>query len=65
MEIAPEQLDKFRALYRAKFGIDLTPQEALEKAIPLLRLMQIAYQPMTEADLARVRARQETLLIPK
>jgi hypothetical protein len=65
MEISPEQLDRFRAIYRAKFGIDLTPQEALEKAIPLLHLMQIVYQPMTEADLARVRARQETLLIPK
>lgn len=63
MEISPEQLDKFRAIYRAKFGIDLTPQEALEKAIPLLRLMQIAYQPMTEADLACVRERQKKLLI--
>lgn len=65
MEIAPEQLDKFRAIYRAKFNIDLTPQEALEKAIPLLRLMQIVYQPMTEADLARVQVRQKTLFTPK
>lgn len=63
MEIAPEQLDKFRAIYREKFGVELTPREALEKAIPLLRMMQIAYQPMTEADLARVRERQEKLLI--
>ena len=64
MEIPPEQLESFRAIYRAKFGVELTPQEALEKAIPLLRLMQIVYQPMTEEDLARVRARQETLLKP-
>lgn len=65
MEISPEQLDKFRVIYRAKFDIDLTPREALEKAIPLLRMMQITYQPMTEADLAHVRSRQETLLTPK
>ena len=65
MEISPEQLDKFRAIYRARFNIDLTPQEALEKAIPLLRLTQIVYQPMTEADLARVRTRQKTLLTLK
>lgn len=65
MEISPAQLDKFRAIYHAKFGIDLSPQEALEKAIPLLRLMQIVYQPITEVDLARVRARQQTLLILK
>ncbi len=64
MEIEPEQLDKFRAIYHAKFGLDLTPQEALEKAIPLLRLMQIIYQPITEVDLARVRTRRETLLNP-
>lgn len=62
MEISPEQLDKFRAIYRSKFGIELTPQEALEKATQLLRLMQITYQPITEADHDRVRTRRETLL---
>lgn len=62
MEISPEQIEKFRAIYRAKFNVDLSPQEALEKAVPLLHLMQIVYQPMSEDDLARVRARHEILL---
>ncbi len=66
MEISPEQLNKFRAIYQTKFGIDLTPQEALEKAIALLNVVQLTYQPMTEADLLRVQERQKkTLLIPK
>lgn len=61
MEVSPEQLDAFRAIYRAKFAVELTPQDALEKAIALLTLMQTVYQPMTEDELARVRARQAHL----
>jgi len=58
MEISPEQLDSFRAIYRAKFGLELTPREALEKAIALLTLMKAVYQPMTADDLEQVRSRQ-------
>ena len=62
MEISPEQLERFRAIYQAKFGISLTAQEALEKALPLLTMMKAVYQPITEDDLKRVRERQQTLL---
>ena len=58
MEIAPEQLEKFRALWRVRFGVELTPGEALERAIPLLTLMKAVYRPMTTDDLAMVRERQ-------
>lgn len=62
MEISPEQLDAFRAIYRAKFDVELTPQEALEKAIALLTLMKAVYQPMTENDMAQVRERKSHLM---
>ncbi len=62
MEIAPEQLNAFRALYREKFGIELTQKEALEKALPLLILLKASYRQMTEDDLKRVRERRQTLL---
>ncbi len=58
MEIGPEQLEKFRAIYLAKFGVDLSPQEALETAIPLLDLMKIVYRPITRQDLALAQARK-------
>ena len=64
MEIAPEQLKKFQALYREKFGIELTPQEALEKGLSLLTLMKAVYLPMTDEDLQKTQERQRTLLKP-
>ena len=61
MEIAPEQLEKFRALWRVRFGVEITPQEALERAIPLLTLMRAVYRPITEGDLKAVRERQASI----
>jgi hypothetical protein len=64
MEIAPEQLAKFQALYREKFNIELTPQEALEKGLSLLTLMKAIYLPMTDTDLKNVTDRHRTLPKP-
>lgn len=61
MEIAPAQLEKFRALYREKFNIELTPKEALEKALPLLNLMTFVYQPMKQDELQQVQERKRSL----
>ncbi len=41
MEISLEKLEEFIALYRQEYGLDLTPAEALEQAIPLILLVQI------------------------
>lgn len=62
MDISPKQLDAFRVLYRTKFGIELTPQEALEKALPLLALMETVYRPMKQEELEQVRERKQSLL---
>ena len=64
MEIAPEKLEKFRALWREKFGVEITPKEALEKALPLLTLMKAVYQPLTEAECQEVRQRQQAVERP-
>ncbi len=61
MEIAPQQLEKFRALYREKFNIELTPKEALEKAIPLLNIMKVVYREISHDDLTRVEERKKYL----
>ena len=58
MEVSPEQLEKFRAIYREQFGVELDPKETLEKAIALLQVMKHVYQPMTEVDLQRVQERR-------
>lgn len=41
MQLKPEQVQSFKELYRKHFNIELTEQEALEKALKLVNLMKI------------------------
>jgi hypothetical protein len=62
MEISSEQLESFRSLYIKNFGIELPPQEALEKALSLLGLMKIIYRPITEERFDQVTRRRNRLI---
>lgn len=59
--ISSESLAKFKALYKEHFNEELTDEEALPKAISLLRMMQLIYKPITKEDLDRVIKRREEL----
>lgn len=61
MEISTEQLEKFRTIYKDKFGIEITLSQALEEALPLLTLMKSIYRPMTQDDLKQVQAHRQIL----
>jgi len=41
MKISTKQLNSFIELYRKKYGVVLSDQEALEKAIRFLRLVEL------------------------
>ena len=43
-----EQITSFQALYKRHFGYELSQQEALEKGLQLMRLVEILYKPITE-----------------
>lgn len=61
MHISDKQLAKFKALYKSHFGEDLTPQDALDKAIKLVRMMEIVYKPMTVKQYQQVLERRRKL----
>lgn len=61
MNLSAEQIMNFQSLYRNHFGIDLTVQEALEKALPLVTLMKATFQPMKEEDMLHVQERRQKL----
>lgn len=44
--ISPEALEKYKVIYRSKFGKDISDQEALDQAIKLLTLVDIVYRPV-------------------
>lgn len=62
MEISSEQVESFRSLYAKKFNIELTPREALEKALSLLGLMKIVYRPITKEQFNQVTQRQNCFI---
>ena len=65
MYITNNQLSKFKALYRAHFGEDLSQQDALDKAMKLLVMMKIVYKPMTVERYNQVQERRKQLEMEK
>lgn len=59
--ISEKMLEKYKEIYKRKFGKDISDQDALEQATKLVRLVEIVYQPMTEEDYKKVqKCREET-----
>lgn len=46
MEITEEQLQRFIALYKQEFGITLSPVDAQQSFLSLLRLMGLSVPPL-------------------
>lgn len=57
--ISQEALEEFKAIYKKQFGIDLSDQDALEKATKLLTLMKLVYKPMTKEEYDMVQKRRK------
>jgi hypothetical protein len=48
--ISDKPQDQFAELYKKHFGRELSREEAVEQGTKLLRLMELIYRPMTEAE---------------
>jgi hypothetical protein len=60
--LSDEQITKFQILYKNLFGKDISREEAETKGSKLVRLMQLIYVPITEAEYERVQKRRKQLL---
>lgn len=56
--LTEEQITKFQTLYRKRFGKEISREQALEKGIKLIRLIEIIYKPMTEAEFQQLQNRR-------
>ena len=62
MLLLDADINKFQELYKARFGVDISKDEALAKGTQLLRLMELVYKPMTEEEHELIHKRRlETL----
>ncbi len=57
--ISEKALKEFKEIYKKEFDIDLSDQDALDKATKLLNLIKAVYRPMTKEDYERVQKRRE------
>jgi hypothetical protein len=61
MKISEAQLTSFKVLYKQHFGEELSQEEALEKALKLVRIMQLIYKPITKEQYQKVVKRQQQM----
>lgn len=54
MLLSDKHILEFQAMYKRHFKKDISKEEAYNKAIKLIELVEIAYQPLTEEDLLKV-----------
>ena len=58
MALDNEQITKFQTLYKSRFGKEISREEAYKKGIKLMRLVEITYKPMTEAEYQKLQERR-------
>lgn len=56
--LADEQIIKFQTLYKNRFGKEISREEAYEKGAKLIRLVELIYKLMTEAEYQKLQERR-------
>jgi len=56
--LSEEQIKKFQLLYKKRFGKEISRKEAYGKGVKLLRLIELTYKPMTEAEYQKLQERR-------
>ena len=59
--LSDEQITKFQTLYKSHFGKEIGREEAHEKGMKLIRLIQIIRKPMTEDECRKVQMRHREI----
>lgn len=56
--LSDKQITKFQTLYIKHFGRKISRDEAYEQGVKLIRLVELIYQPMTEAEYQQLQERR-------
>ena len=57
--LTEQQITKFQAIYKARFHKNLSREEAYEQGVKLMRLVELIYKPMTEAEYQALQSRRQ------
>ena len=56
--LTENEVSKFQELYRKRFGKEISREEAYEQGAKLIRLVELIYKPMTEAEYQQLQERR-------
>jgi len=56
--LSDEQITKYQTLYKNRYGRDISREQALEQGLKLIRLVELVYHPMTEAEYQQLQERR-------
>lgn len=56
--LSDEQITKYQTLYKNRYGKEISREEAYERGVKLIRLVELIYKPMTEAEHKELQARR-------
>lgn len=48
--LSDERIAQFQAIYKKHFGKEISREDALEQGTKLIRMMELIYKPMTQAE---------------
>lgn len=57
--LSDKQLLDFKNLYKNKYGIELSRDEAYEKAVKLVRIVELVYKPMTAEEFNKYKSKDK------
>ena len=57
--LSDEQITKFQALYKNRFGKGISREDAFEQGAKLIRLVELIYKPMTEKEYSALQERRQ------
>jgi len=56
--LSEKQITKFQTLYKNRFDVEISREEAYEKGVKLIRLIELVYKPITKKDYQELQKRR-------
>jgi urease accessory protein UreF len=63
--LSDEQITKYQTLYKNRYGKEISREEAYEQGAKLIRLIELIYKPMTEAEYQQLQERRRATSQPR
>lgn len=56
--LTDDQITKYQALFKNRFGKEISREEAYEQGVKLIRMVKLIYKPMSETEYQQLQARR-------